>query len=180
MRNRRLAANYASALLSLLTDETEAGRAEEFLDGLADAMDRSPEFRDLLRDPSIAKEARRDVVLALAERHEAPRHVRNFLGVIADHNRTGVIDEIAAEFKLARETRMGVVPVELTTARPLSDELRDRAAAALRDRTGKQVRLRCKVDESLIGGAIARVGSRVYDGSLKTQLHHLRERMVQG
>ena len=178
MKHRKLAANYAGALLSILTDDQQAAQADAFLQALRQAFGQSSEFRELLRDPAAPRVGRKKVLMALAEQSGAPVAVRNFLGVLADHNRAAVLPEIAETFRQLWEQRQGIVPVTLTTAAPLGDDLRQRAQAALERRTGQRVRLDCKVDPALLGGAVARVGSRLFDGSLKTQLQQLRQHMA--
>ena len=82
-------------------------------------------------------------------------------------------------FHEAREKSLGIVPAEITTATELSDDQRVKAEQAIRKLTGSNVRLTCRVDPELIGGAVTRIGSTVYDGSLRNQLSQLRRQMVQ-
>ncbi len=103
----------------------------------------------------------------------------NFLGALVENNRTAVIPIISTVFHEELEAREGIVPAEITTATPLSDELRTRTQQTLERVTGRSVRLTCKVEPALIGGAVTRVGSKVYDGSLRTQLSELRRAMTQ-
>ncbi len=179
MKDRRLASNYAGALLSILTDPVQAEQADSFLQALRGAIDSSQEFRDLLRDPAVPRTARRKVLAALAAEKAMPATVRNFLGVVVDHNRTDALGDIATAFHRLREERLGVVPAEVVTAAPLGDDLRRRVQSALEARSGQKVRLTCRVQPDLIGGAVTRIGSRIFDGSLRTQLQQLRRRMVQ-
>lgn len=178
MKDRRLAANYAEALLDLL-DTSEADAADRVLGGIAEAFGTTPGFRNLMRDPAVDRDDRKKVLFGIAEAASAPRSVRNFLGVIADHNRTSSLPSIAELFHELREERLGVVRVDMATALPLSEDLRSRTERALSSRTGRQVRVAYRVEPDLVGGAVARIGSRIYDGSLKTQIAQLRQRMAQ-
>lgn len=178
MRDRRLASNYAEALLGLL-DAGEAAAADTLLEGLAAAFRDGGGFRNLMRDPAIDREVRKKVLVGIADASSAPRSVRNFLAIIADHNRTVALPSIAERFHQLREERLGIVRVEMATAVPLSDDLRRRTESALAHRTGHEVRVSYRVQPELIGGAVARVGSRIYDGSLRTQIAQLRQRMAQ-
>ena len=108
-----------------------------------------------------------------------PRQVVNFLRTLVDHRRTPVLPSIAQLFHEERERAAGVVPAEIATAVPLDDALRRRAQQALERATGKRVRLSSRTDPGLIGGAVTKVGSVVYDGSLRTRLDRLRTTMVQ-
>jgi len=179
MKDRKLAARYARALLSTLTDPADAAKADAFLTGIADAIEASPAFHRFLHDPSFSRDDRRSVLLQLAEQKGQPVHVANFLAILVNHQRLGVLPSIARVFHEEREAAEGIVPAEITTAEPMSDEMRDRARAALTRLTGREVRLDCKVDPAVLGGAVTRIGSTVYDGSLRTQLQQLRRDMIQ-
>jgi len=179
MRDRKLASRYAGALLSLLPDPTQAERTDEFLTALGGAMQEAGELRDVMLDPAFPRSSRKAVLRDLAERHALPREVSNFLGTLVDNNRVGALPVIAAVFHEEREEAIGVVPAELTTATPLGDEQRRRARAVLEKITGRKVRLDCRVEPDVLGGAVTKIGSKVYDGSLRSHLSELRRRMAQ-
>jgi F-type H+-transporting ATPase subunit delta len=179
MRNRKLALRYARALLEALPDPGEQEAADEFLTALAGAMGRDARLRDRLLDPAIAREARISALVALVRAHGLPRQVENFLRAVVDHGRTGDLPVIAAEYRGARQRAQGIVSATLVTAGPLGEELTLRARRALERLSGRQVSLQCEVEPGLIGGAVARVGSTVYDGSLRNQLARLRQKMAE-
>jgi len=179
MRDRKLASRYAGALLSVLPDPDQAERTDEFLMALRDVMQEPGEFRDVMLDPAFSRDSRKAVLGELVERHGLPRQVGNFMDTLIDNNRVGALPVIAEVFHEAREEAMGVVPAELTTAQPLEAELRRRAQAALERLTGRKVRLDCRVEPDMLGGAVTKIGSKVYDGSLRSQLVELRRRMAQ-
>jgi F-type H+-transporting ATPase subunit delta len=177
MKDRLLAKRYAKGLLAAIGDPETAERADAFLQAIASAMARSPELRDALLNPAIPRTDRRAVLEALGRERQVPRVVASFLAVVADHRRAGVLPAIAEAFHEAKDEALGVVPATLTTAAPLPEDLRERARKVLEKLTSRKVRLTCEVKPSLLGGAVARVGSVVYDGSLRTQLAALRRRM---
>ena len=179
MRDRKLAVRYARALLSVLTDPAHAESADAFLASLARAMTESPEFRDLLLDPAVAPEDRTSVLRSLAESKGQRSEMANFLATLVDHSRSAALPAIAEVFHEEREKAQGIVAAEITTAEPMEAGLVRRAIQALEKMTGRQVRLICRVEPELIGGAVTRIGSQVYDGSLKTQLNQLRTRLAQ-
>ena len=179
MRDRRLAVRYAKALLSVLSDPTQAESADDFLTSLRSAMEQSTELRAILLDPAVPRAQRRQALQALAEAKSMPKSVGNFLATLVDHNRTAAIPTIAEVFHEEREKALGIVPAEITTASPLSDDQRQKAEQAIRKLTGQEVRLICRVDPELIGGAVTRIGSTVYDGSLRNQLSQLRRQLAQ-
>ena len=179
MKDRKLASRYAGALLSVFPDPTQAEQTDQFLTELGRSMAESEELRDILLDPANPKTDRIAVLHAMAERRGMPRQVLNFLSTIIDHNRGGAIPAIAEVFHEEREKAMGIVPAEITTAAPLSDPLKERAQSTVEKLTGKKVRLTCQVEPDLLGGAVTKIGSKVYDGSLRSQLDKLRRRMSQ-
>ena len=105
--------------------------------------------------------------------------VANFFSAVVNHNRTTSLPSIAEVFHEEREAAMGVVPADITTAQPLSDDLKQRTLRTLEQITGRKVRLASQVDPEILGGAVTRIGSTVYDGSLRTQLAQLRRKMTQ-
>lgn len=179
MKDRRLAVRYARALIAALPDTARAQAADSFLTAVAGAMETSPEFRDVLLDPAHPRSQRRAVLEALARDKQMPDEMINFLGALVEHNRTPNLPSIAQVFHEELESKMGIVPAEITTATPMSDELRQRAQQALQTMTGKQVRLTYQVDSELIGGAVTRIGSTVFDGSVRTQLDQLRRQIAE-
>jgi F-type H+-transporting ATPase subunit delta len=176
MKDRRLAVRYAKALLSVL-DTAVARQADAFLTALRDAMETSAEFRGLLLDPAVAREARKSVLRTLAQQKGQPREMANFLATLVDHNRTGALPTIAEVFHEQLDEATGVVPAEMATAVPLSADLEQRARTSLEKLTGRRVQLTTRVDPDLIGGAVTTIGSMVYDGSVRTQLRRLRREM---
>jgi len=178
MKDRKLASRYARALLSTLSDPKQSERAEEFLAALATSIEESRDLRDVLLNPAVPRSARKTVLVGLAEAHVAPDLVASFLRVVVDHGRAANLPEIAVAFAEARAEQAGIVAVTLETASPLPDTLKKKAQTTLEKLTGRKVRMRFGVDPAHVGGAIARIGSKIYDGSLKTQLDILRQRMA--
>lgn len=178
MKDRKLATRYARALYDSLPDPSAAELADEFLAALADAISRSADLRNALRNPAVSRASRKKLLVHLAEQHAMPSQVKSFLAILADNGRGGNLVSIATLFHEIREAEAGIVPVQMMTARPLPSDLLDRTRQTLEKVTGKKVRLEVEVSPSLIGGAMARVGSQVYDGSLRTQLDILRQRMA--
>jgi F-type H+-transporting ATPase subunit delta len=142
-------------------------------------MSASDELRDILLDPAYSRTSRKAVLHTMADERGLPRQVHNFLSTIIDHNRADALPAIAEVFHEEREKAMGVVPAEITTAAPLDGPLKERAQGTIEKMTGKKVRLTCQVEPGLLGGAVTKIGSKVYDGSLKCQLDKLRRRMSQ-
>jgi F-type H+-transporting ATPase subunit delta len=138
----------------------------------------SPELRNVLLSPAVSIARKRAVVARFAPLLPLSPLVRNFLSVVVDRRRADILAEIADAFEIALDERMGLVRAEVRSAAPLTDRQRADLERELSHVAGKQVRCDFRVDPSLIGGVIARIGSTVYDGSVRTQLESLRERLV--
>ncbi len=179
MTDRKLAARYARALLSTLPDPSRAESADAFLAALADRFEADPALRDTLLNPAHPRTTRKAALAKIVEAHGAPPEVGRFLGVVLDNNRLGMLSSIARVFREERESAAGLVPATVTTATPLSDEMTRRTVVSLERLSGKRIRLTPEVDPSILGGAVTRLGSMIYDGSLRTQLDRLRRRMAQ-
>ena len=179
MKDRKLATRYARALLDSLPDAAEAEAADNFLKALREALEESADLRGLLFDPAVPRATRKSVLRSLSDENGMPKRVANFLATVVDHNRAASLPSIAEVFHERREERAGVLPAEISTAWPLTDDLKQRTLDALEKMTGRKVRLTTTVDPDLIGGAVTRIGSDVHDGSVRTQLDQLRRRMMQ-
>ena len=179
MKDRKLALRYARALLSSLPDPRQAEAADDFLTGLGQAMDESAEFKDFMLDPAFSRDDRKAALGDLAQRAEQPEQVTRFLETLVDNSRQVILPSIGVVFHEEREAAQGIVPAEITTASPLSEDLKQRTLKVLERVTGKKVRLSCQVEPALIGGAVTKIGSVIYDGSLRTQLSQLRRELAQ-
>ena len=132
-------------------------------------------LREVWDAPSISAEKKRAVLDSIVQRAKISRPVRNFVAVLIDHRRTRFIGEIVTQFALELNQRLGFAEAEVTTARELNAAERTRLEADLAQVTSKKIRARYAQDSAILGGAIARVGSTVYDGSVKGQLEKMRQ-----
>ncbi len=180
MRDRKLATRYARALLGALRESGAEQQADEFLSALADSVKTNAAFRGFLLDPAKSATSKKAVLNQLAAAHGAHERVITFLAMLVANGRVAALPAIAELFHAEREAAEGQISATLTTAAPLTPELRVRATGALEKLSGRKVNLTVAIDPSLLGGAVAQVGSMVYDGSLKTQLARLRRTMGEG
>jgi len=134
-----------------------------------------PRVAPLLTSPHV-QPAR--LVGLIAEAAVAQGPARNFLEVLAENRRLGLLPEIAAQYEVLRTEAEKVVDVEVVSARDLDGAQQARLAQALRGRLGREVRMHTRTDASLIGGAIVRAGDLVIDGSLKGRLERLASEMT--
>jgi len=135
-------------------------------------------LREVWQAPSVSADQKRAVLDAIAKRAGISQMVRNFIAVLIDKGRMRFLDEIVAEFSHELNQRLGFAEAEITTTRELTAGERSALEADLAKVTGKKIRARYDQDQSILGGAVARVGSTVYDGSVKGQLEKLREQLT--
>ncbi len=131
-------------------------------------------LREVWETPAISSEQKRAVLDAIAGRAGLSQTVRNFVAVLIDHRRTRFLGEIVRQFAQELNQRLGFAEAEITTARELGKDECGRLEGDLARVTGKKIRAHYSQDRQILGGAIARVGSTVYDGSVKGQLERIR------
>jgi F-type H+-transporting ATPase subunit delta len=179
--SQAVASRYASALADVVLAPGSTVTPEQALAQLAaleGLLSGSTELRTVLLSPAVAASRKRGAVRRIGESLNMPATVRNFLYVIIDHRRVGLLKTIRQEVEAQFDARRGVVRALVTSARPLSASQRPDLEAALERRTGKKIRGEYRTDESLIGGMVVRAGSKVFDGSVRGQLETLRRRLT--
>lgn len=170
---------YARAFADVVTSSRlDATRTLAETQQIAALVEQSKDLREVWDNPSIPAEQKRAVLDAIVKRSEISRPVRNFVAVLIDKRRTRFLSEIAAQFAHDLNERMGIAQAEITTARELSSQERAELETDLSRVTGKTIRANYEQDPKILGGAIARVGSTVYDGSVKGQLERIRQQLV--
>ena len=175
-----VATRYANALADVVTRpdaELAPQAALNELRAFEDAVRESPALAAALETPAIPASRKKAVVGRLADALQLSRIVRNFLFVLVDHRRTQSLSQIIHSFEAALDQRAGVLPAEILSAGEMPETQRASLAAELERVTGKRVRMRFAVEPSLIGGVVAKVGSVVYDGSVRGSLQSLEQRL---
>jgi F-type H+-transporting ATPase subunit delta len=178
---RAIASRYAAALAdAVLAPDSgvEPAQIAAELRTFQDLTRNSTDLRNVLLAPAVPAARKRSVIGRISEAASLSRLVRNFLYVIVDRRRTDLLGEMATAFETIVDERLGLVRAQVTSAAPLSDARKAELQTALTQVGGKQVRCEFKVDPDLIGGVVARIGSTVYDGSLRTQLALMQERLA--
>jgi F-type H+-transporting ATPase subunit delta len=170
---------YARALADVVIgNRLDAVRTVAEVQQVAGLADQSRELREVWDNPSIAAEQKRAVLDAIVRRAGISPPVRNFVAVLIDKRRTRFLSEIVKQFAHDLNERLGIAEAEVTTARELTVEERAELEADLSRVSGKAIRATYQQNPALLGGAIARVGSTVYDGSVKGQLERIRQQLV--
>jgi F-type H+-transporting ATPase subunit delta len=171
-----VANRYAHALVDIVMASGSALKPEDALTQLRAVeglIQESPELRTALLTPAIQNSRKRAVMADLLARIGGSPLIRNFVYVAIDHRRIGIIGEIREAFELQLDERLGFVRAEVSSAAPLSEQMGAGLESELSKLTGKRMRLRFDVDPDLLGGVVARIGSTVYDGSVRGELREL-------
>lgn len=170
---------YAHAFASVAAaDHLDIAAAEQQMRDFSGTLAGSRELREVLMNPSIPGAQKLKVLDAIAERIGMFRQVRNFMAVIMDHQRLTELDEILAEYHELADEQAGLTEAEITSAHPLNHEDRCELEAQVAKVAGGKVRATYREDATLLGGAVVRIGSTVYDGSLRGQFEQLKQRLV--
>jgi len=172
-----LAGRYVAALFDLADEQKALDQVAGDLTGLRTLIDESPALRRLMQSPLYGRDQQVKAMDAVLGQAGVAALTRKFVLVVAQNRRLfalrGMIEAFLAE--LAR--RRGEVTAKVTVARPLTAAQAQRLEETLRASVGGKVRIDTKIDESLIGGLIVQVGSRMVDGSLRTKLQKLQNAM---
>lgn len=173
---------YARALVDIVMAPGAAVKPEDAVAHIRvveQLLAESPELRNALLTPAIQTSRKRAVMGKLLDQAGVSELIRNFIYVIIDRRRIGMLSEIREAFDLLVDERLGFARAEITSAAPLEERRGAALESELARLTGKRMRLRFAVDPALLGGAVARIGSTVYDGSLRGQLQQLRRRLTE-
>ncbi len=173
-----MARRYASALADVVTKNGEAREVQTELTAWGEMMQANPQLLEVLRNPTIPYEQKRRVINSLIERSRVRPTTANFLQVLLQNQRLADLTEINKNFAQELDRRSGTVSAQVTTARPISPSEQQTLHATLAELTRSNVRLQFAVDEELIGGVVTRVGSTVYDGSVRNQLQQVKSQMA--
>jgi F-type H+-transporting ATPase subunit delta len=170
---------YARAFVDVVVgDHLDAGKIVQELRTIAATVQSSVELRRIWENPSVPGQQKRGLLDAIVGREGISRPVRNFIAVLIDHGRMRMLDEVIRDFQHELDSRMGFAEAEITTVRDLSDGERRALEAQVENLTGKKVRASYSRDSAILGGAVVKIGSTIYDGSVRGQLQRIREQLA--
>ena len=171
---------YARALAAVLSDQKlDLIAAQGQLNDFANLLEESVELREVLNNPSIPESQKLKVIDALAARLGSGRPIRNFIALVTHHQRLEELPQMIAAYAGIADEETGVAEVEITTARPLDDSNRRLLEQQVAKLAGEpKVQAIYREDPSLLGGAVVKLGSTIYDGSVRAQLEQMRQRLA--
>jgi F-type H+-transporting ATPase subunit delta len=171
-----VAGTYARAFADVVLDEhLNEDRCIAELRAIADLLSQSSDLRRVWENPAIPAEQKRRVLDVIVERDGISKQVRNLVAVIIDHRRVHFLERIIEQLERELDARLGFAEAQITSARELADAEKREFVTQVQKLTGKKVRAQYGQDASLLGGAIVRIGSTIYDGSVKGQLEKMKE-----
>jgi F-type H+-transporting ATPase subunit delta len=171
---------YARALAAVISDQKlDLIAVQGQLNGFANLLEESVELREVLQNPSIPEPQKLKVLDAIAPRLGLSRPIRNFIALITHHERLHQLRDMITAYAGLSDENSGIAEVEITTARPLDDANRRLLEQQVAKLAGEsKVQATYHEDPSLLGGAVVRLGSTVYDGSVRAQLEQMRQRLA--
>jgi F-type H+-transporting ATPase subunit delta len=174
------AKRYARAIFDVaLAEGTDLELVADQLAGFAALVRGHEGLQRLLVNPAIPAVRKRGLVEALLARGAVLPVVSRLLLLLAERDRLVLVPDLAEAYRARLMDHQQVVRAEVTTAAPIGDDRTAALRQGLANATGRQVLLDVRVDPALVGGAVARIGSTVYDGSVTTQLQKMKQQLVE-
>ncbi|HEY6118661.1 MAG TPA: ATP synthase F1 subunit delta [Pyrinomonadaceae bacterium] len=178
MSLQTIARRYATALADVVIEHAEASEVQAELRQWEAMLQQNPELREVFANPTIVYDQKRAVLRELINRAKVRPTTANFLQLLLKNQRLTELPEINARFEKVLDVRAGIVAAAVITARPVSADIREAIQGKLKGLTGKQIRVDFQTDTDIIGGLVTKIGSTIYDGSIRTQLELLSTRLA--
>ena len=171
-----VASTYARAFADVVfAAHVDAARAIGGLRQIAALCEQSPDLRRVWENPAVPAVQKRNLLDVIVQRDAIDRPVRNLIAVLIDHRRLILLPRIIDQLEKEVDARMGFTEAQISSARELGDSEKRTLESQIAKVTGKKVRAQYGLDASLLGGAVVRIGSTIYDGSVKGQLERIKE-----
>ena len=175
-----LAKRYAKALVEVAAEGDQLEAIGRELQALAALLQEEPEVAQFFQNPGILLRQKEETLQALCDRLELSPLLSRFLHLLLSRHRMQALPAVARIYQDLTDERLGRVRAAVTTAVPLTAELEEGLRREMQGLWGRTVLLEAKVDPAILGGIVARVDGTVYDGSLRTQIKHLHQHLLEG
>ncbi|MBV7410413.1 F0F1 ATP synthase subunit delta [Maritimibacter sp. DP1N21-5] len=172
-----IAQRYASAVFELAKEEKKLAAVESDLDALEAALADSADFKSLISSPVYTRDEQASALSALATKMKLSSQMAGVLGVMSQKRRLFILPALLTALRARIAEDKGEVVADVTSAKALTKAQSDKLAKALKESVGKDVKINATVDESLIGGLIVKVGSKMIDSSIRSRLNALQNSM---
>ena len=171
-----VASTYARAFADVvLSAHLDANRAIGGLQRISGLLAESSDLRRVWENPAVPAEQKHKLLDAIVQQDGIERHVRNLVAVLIDHHRVKYLGAVIQQLEKELDARLGFAEAQITSVRELGDAEKRGLETEVAKLTGKKVRAKFGQDASLLGGVVVRIGSTIYDGSVKGQLEKIRE-----
>jgi F-type H+-transporting ATPase subunit delta len=172
---------YARAFLDVVTSaKLDTAALDEQLADFEATWAGSPELQTFFQNPAVAATQKVAILDKLNVKLGLQKELRNLLAVLINNDRIGQVHEVAAAYRAELRERLGIREAEIVTARELSADERNTLIAGVGKLAGARIEAQFKLDQSILGGAVVRIGSTIYDGSVRGRLERLREELTAG
>ena len=178
MSSQTVARRYASALADVIIERNEQAEVRQELASWERMILSNPALLEAFTNPTVPYEQKSKVLNELIARTKVRQTTANFLRILLKNQRLAELPQVNAKLDQVLDERSGVISAQVTSARPVSDSIKRALEQKLADLTGKRIRLSFGTDESLLGGIVTRIGSTIYDGSVRNQLKRLGEELA--
>jgi F-type H+-transporting ATPase subunit delta len=178
LSSQTVARRYASALADVIIERAQEKQVQEELAAWERMILQNAPLLEVFSNPTVAYGQKGKVLEELIARTKVTPTTGNFLRILLRNQRLADLPQVNAKLALVLDERAGVVGAQVTSARPVSETVKASLEEKLAKMTGKRVRLSFNIDESLLGGIVTRIGSTVYDGSVRNQLRRLGEELA--
>lgn len=175
-----IARRYGTALADVVLKSGETKAVKKELSAFGSMISENADLQSVFSNPAIAHASKNNLLGELIKKTKPSKTTANFLRVLLQNNRLTELADISERFESVLEERSGIVAAEITSARELPAVERKEFEKNLEKLTGKTVNVNYAVNADIIGGVVTRIGSTVYDGSVRTKLENLREELING
>jgi F-type H+-transporting ATPase subunit delta len=178
MTTSTIANRYARALADVITERRETNEVSSELNLFAGMMRQHEQLRDVFASPVLPMERKRAVLNELLSRLQLRPTSNNFLLLLLSNSRLHELEQMLRALSRELDARTNIVSAEITTARTIGEQEKFMLSDQLKGATGKEVRLQFNTDPNIIGGVVTRIGSLIYDGSIKNQLAQMKRNLM--
>ena len=174
-----VASRYARALTDVVfSAKMDAAKTVQDLSDLRSTLESSKELRFAWESPAVPQQKKLELLDAVASKAGLAKQTRNFIAILIDQRRLGMLPEMIAQVQAQINERLGLADAEVTSARSLADDERKALESQVAKATGKTVRASYSQDKALLGGAVVKVGSTIYDGSVRGRLERMKQEIA--
>ena len=172
---------YASAFADVVTAaRLDTAAIDAQLSDFLATWEGSPELREFFENPAIPAIQKVAILDKLNQKLKLMKELRNLIAVLISNDRIGQVSEVAQAYRRLLQQQLGIRPAEIVTARELDSKEREALVAEIAKLAGSKIEASFTLDESILGGTVVRIGSTVYDGSVRDRLERLREALMAG